>query len=412
MEHAKFNRPGLEMPAINRLFRLGCSESIPDSRVDRLRYWFRLFLLARWFRGSNRRWLAGVTEASVAAALLLIGVGLLTVSVTIAVMDPAVLRESTIYLALWGLMSLVLILVGLGWIIRLIWHVGVSAERRGAIAARANELEILNELRQRRADLPTVPRDPRPPVAGSTFGFRIVPSPRNLWGLIWATIFSVVSVALLSILVLICADSFGLQSQWVSQLGEISGSIAPDEISRLPERPWMAAALILLLTPACGWSIYHFFRQLLKLAGIGPTVIELSVYPLRPGQQVEGWISQSGRVRLKLFNVDLICQEEVTYNQGTDIRTETSIVYQAQLFRQRGLTLSAGKPFESPLQFEIPGSAMHSFKSTNNRIQWKIQVVAQAKNWPRLRRTFPITVHPVETDHDVETVRSRVPVVD
>ncbi|MEM7785050.1 MAG: hypothetical protein AAF623_16995, partial [Planctomycetota bacterium] len=52
--------------------------------------------------------------------------------------------------------------------------------------------------------------------------------------------------------------------------------------------------------------------------------------------------------------------------------------------------------FYSEFRMQIPAGAMHSFKSSNNRIQWKIIVVAQAKNWPRLNRNFTVLVHPAD----------------
>ncbi|MEL7499681.1 MAG: hypothetical protein AAFN77_18905 [Planctomycetota bacterium] len=354
--------------------------------------WFQAFLQGRWFRGSNRRWWAGIIEAGFAAALFLAGVTLLVVNLTLSIIDRSP-NDSTLYFVIYVLISITLISVGLAWIARLLWHVGVSAERRGAIAAQANELEILNELRQARDDLPTVPRDRRLPVAGQVFPFRMSPSPRNLWGLISSVLFSIIALCLCTILVLICAKSFGFGGTWVNQLEQLSERISPRKLP-IPSRPWPAVALLAALIPATGWSIYHFFRQLIKLAGIGPTSIELSNYPLLPGQTYQMFISQTGRVRLQVLDVDLICQEEVTYNQGTDIRTEKAIVFEQRLLRRRGVSLESGKPFETQIELQIPQAAMHSFSSTNNRVQWKIVITAKAKNWPRLRRTFTITVHP------------------
>lgn len=333
--------------------------------------------------------------------MLLTGTVLFSAFVTLAIIRSDIEgapQASRLYVGVQLAIATALIVIGLSWIARLIWHVGVSAERRGAIAMKAGELEILNELRKRRDDLPTIPRDRILPQPGRRLAFRIVPWARNVWGLVSSAIFSMIAVALLSILVLICTKSYFEQSTIVHQLGELSDQIAPAEISRIPERPWLAAALLLVFVPAAGWSIYHFFRQLIKLAGVGPTSIELSEYPLKPGRKSELFLSQTGRVRLQLLDVELICQENVTYNQGTDIRTESAIIFQQRLLRHRGATLSSGKPFEASLEFEIPATAMHSFKSTNNQVQWKIIVIAKAKNWPRLKRTFQILVFPNSRD--------------
>ena len=358
--------------------------------------WIRLLIEGNWLRGSNRQRLAGVAEALVAASFLLGGFVFLSISITLAIIHAQNGNVSIIdlHFILRVIIATFLILIGLGWIIRLLWHVGVSAERREAISAQADELEILRELRHRREDLPTVPRDRLVPQPGRTLPFRIVPLSRNVWGLVTAALLSTITVSLSSILVLICAKPWLTESALGSQFNELSEKIAEAKLATLPQQPWLAGGLLLVFIPAAGWSIFHFFRQLIKLAGVGPTSVELSKYPLTPGNSYKLFLSQTGRVRLQLFEVELICEEQVTYNQGTDIRTETAVVFSNRLMRQRGVSLTAGKAFETELEFELPASAMHSFNSTNNRVQWKIIVTAKAKKWPNLTRTFRILVFP------------------
>ena len=358
--------------------------------------WIQLLIQGNWFRGSNRRWWGGVTEALIAATFLLGGFVLLSASITLAIIHA---KDGTV--PIFGLhfilrvtIATFLILIGLGWIIRLLWHVGVSAERRKAIAAQASELEILSELRHGREDLPTVPRDRPLPQPGKVLPFRIVASPRNVWGLVSAAISSTISVSISSILVLIFLTPWITESYLGHQINELSESITPPELVGIPSQPWLAGGLLLVFLPVAGWSIYHFFRQLIKLTGIGLSSVELSNYPLKPGTSCKLFLSQTGRVRLQALNVELICEEQVTYNQGTDIRTEKAIVFSEQLLRQRGISLTSGNAFETELEFKVPASAMHSFKSNNNRIQWKIIVTAKAKKWPRLTRTFRILVFP------------------
>ena len=362
--------------------------------------WIQLLIQGNWFRGSNRRLWAGVTEAVVAATFLLGGFAFLSTSVTLAIIQSKDTTEPifNLYFILQVIIATFLILIGVIWIIRLLWHVGVSAERRGAITSQANELEILRELRHRREDLPTVPRDRLVPQPGQVLPFRIKPSPRNVWGLVFSALSSAIAVSVSSILLSIFAKPWFTQSTFVSQLNEFSEKIAPAELVGTPQYPWLAGGLLLVFVPAAGWSIYHFFRQLIKLAGIGPSSVELSNYPLRPGASCKLFFSQTGRFRLQLLEVELICEEQVTYNQGTDIRTETAVVFENRIFRQRGVALNAGRAFETELEFELPESAMHSFNSTNNRVQWKIIITAKPKNWPRLTRTFRILVFPNSLD--------------
>ena len=163
-----------------------------------MRRWFTILFRSRPFRGSNPQWWAGVAEAVFAAALFLAGIVLLVVSLTLAVLysTPRGLYISLNIFVLQITLSAALVGIGTYWIARLLWRVGVSAERRGAIATRANELELLNELRRNREDLPTVPRDHLPPKAGSVLPFGLTPSPRNVWGLFTSASFTIVLVIL------------------------------------------------------------------------------------------------------------------------------------------------------------------------------------------------------------------------
>lgn len=357
-----------------------------------MRRWFSNFRRGRPFSGSNRQWLAVVAEALFAAALLLSGVILLMAVLTLTAMVSTTESISPWSFGLQLFLAICLIGIGMYWIARLLWQVGVSAERRGAITTRASELDLVTELRQPREDLPTVPRDQMAPYSGQVLNYRLVPSPRNVWGLVTSAIFSIILVALVTILVLIVASAIqSARSDWLDSFKRLLES---NQLGDIPNRPWLAAALLVPIGLAAVWSIYLFFRQLLKLTGIGPTSIEISGYPLLPGQTYNVLLSQSGRVRLKLLDVSFICQEEVTFNQGTDIRTERTTVYEKRLFRRRGIAVHAGKPFTTEFELSVPDHAMHSFKSQNNRIQWKIVVTGQAKNWPRLRRNFAVSVHP------------------
>jgi len=326
-----------------------------------------------------------------AAVLLLIGVVVLVFGLTVAVLKstPDTFGVSIWIFSLQLVVATSLIGIGIFWITRLLWQVGVSAERRGALATRANDLELVKEIRQHREDLPTVPRDHYPPRVGRHHSFQLVPSPRNVWGLITAAAASIVLVALVTILILIVASAFDQVD--LSRFGEIEKRIGN---SRLNRQPWLGAALLIPICLAAGWAVFQFIRQLLKLTGIGITSIEVSGYPLRPGETYQVFLSQSARVRLKLLDVTLKCVEEATYNQGTDIRTEQAVVYESRLFRQRGMEIKNGEAFSTEFDLTIPDNAIHSFKSRNNRVQWKIEVTAQAKSWPRLSRNFAVSVHP------------------
>ncbi len=314
---------------------------------------------------------AAIAEAIVAGLIVLAGIVLLAATITLNVLlsTPGEMYISAGYLSLRIALAVAMIAIGCYYIIGLLWKVSVSRERREALVNRAGEIDLLNDFRRRRDDLPSVPVEP--PLQGTRFPFRLSSSSRDLWGLIISASMSVMLVAIASILV---PTAFAEAKQ------ASPGAIA------IIFSPLICLAAILFL--------YRFFRQLLKLTGIGPTIIELSHYPLHPGSTCRVRLFQPGRIGLKVVTAWLVCQEEATFDEGTDIRTETRDVYRERLFRKRSVSVSPDAAFDTEFEMKIPPNAMHSFKSANNRIRWKIIVQAEAKGWPRLNRTFRLSVYP------------------
>jgi hypothetical protein len=332
-----------------------------------------MFSGRRAFSRSNRQWWAAITEAVVAAALLLLGVAMLAIALTLAVLYST---PDRLYISVWSfalqlLLATMLIGIGAYRIIATLWKVGASAERRGAIANRASEFELFNEIGRPHYHFPSVPADPHPPRRGSRLKFRLQQSKTNLLGLIFWVMLSLVFLAAATTLILTANDSF-----WRGQLD------------------WWAGFVAVPIALAACWSAYNFVRQLLKLTAIGPSSIEVSDYPLIPGKTYQVCLLQPGRVRLKLIDVLLECQEEATYTQGTNHRTERRTVFQQRLLRRRGVVLRPDQPLEASFEIAIPLAAMHSFKSASNRITWKIVVLGQARGWPQLTRNFAILVLP------------------
>lgn len=130
--------------------------------------------------------------------------------------------------------------------------------------------------------------------------------------------------------------------------------------------------------------------------GVGPTHVEISKHPWRAGGEYEIWFSQSGKLTLKHFIVELVCEESVTYRQGTDTRTERCIVHRQPLFERRDFVIPDAAPLEEQVVCRIPATAMHSFEAPSNEIQWKIMVRADIVSWPNFERSFSIVVQPAE----------------
>ncbi len=142
--------------------------------------------------------------------------------------------------------------------------------------------------------------------------------------------------------------------------------------------------------------VWFAVRQLLITTGVGPTWVEISGHPLEPAGEYEVFLSQSGRLTLKSFRVLLVCEEQATYQQGTNSRTETCPVFQEEVFAREDFEIQHGAPLEVEARLHVPPGAMHSFKSKHNEIRWKLIVKADVRGWPNYQREFPLLVYPGE----------------
>jgi len=322
---------------------------------------------------SKRGWWAGVTIAVLASLLILVGVVWLAASVTLFTVSSG--GESSYmtvpFFILQLLLSVAMIGIGTYLVMISMWKVSASVERRGALLSQATEFELLKDLRGLREQMPTVPMNSIAPTPGMVLGYRLHASRRNLWGLVGAAAVFVVFVGLGAVLIIVTYNKVSLQ------LGDYSaGALAI---------PFLIAAI---------WSFGYFVKQLLKLTSIGPTVLEISDYPIVPGKEYQIQLSQSGRLRIQLLDVTLVCYEEATFKQGTNIRTEKKAVFSQRLFRRRGINVDTNSSFQTQFDLMVPEGAMHSFNSDSNRVQWKIEIYGQAKGFPRVRRSFELIVMP------------------
>ena len=159
----------------------------------------------------------------------------------------------------------------------------------------------------------------------------------------------------------------------------------PDWILTLISIPFAAAGIFLIV---------YFFRQLLLTAGIGPTLLEISDHPLYPGGEYKVFLSQSGRLTINCLSLALVCQEEATYRQGTNTRTESRQARREELLRRENFDVPAGMSFEAECALTVPDRTMHSFKSDHNKIDWKLVVEGDVAGWPEFKLAFSIVVYP------------------
>lgn len=152
--------------------------------------------------------------------------------------------------------------------------------------------------------------------------------------------------------------------------------------------------LLLPFLAAGGYLIYVASRQALTTWGMDPTIVEISEHPLVPGGRYELHVGQTGRYQVNWLTVSLACDEEATFQQGTNSRAHVQRVAEAELFRRGPFVIERGNPLAERVEFVVPAGAMHSFQSTHNAVKWKIVVRADLHNWPNFSREFAVVVCP------------------
>jgi hypothetical protein len=133
--------------------------------------------------------------------------------------------------------------------------------------------------------------------------------------------------------------------------------------------------------------------ELLRFARCGSSRLEVSAHPLLPGGAYELMLVQTGKMKIRRLEVQLICQEEATFSPGTDIRVAREIVYRDVLMRRDFLEIGPAAALEAACELRIPEGAMHSFVAEHNRVDWYILVRVRSASCGFDRR-FPVCVYP------------------
>jgi hypothetical protein len=92
--------------------------------------------------------------------------------------------------------------------------------------------------------------------------------------------------------------------------------------------------------------------------------------------------------------MSLELEEQATFRQGTDTRSEQIVVWQVVPARFQDVRPDADARFEARVSVEVPADAMHSFTSPHNAVRWKLVVRGVPERWPAFVRTFPVVVLP------------------
>ena len=334
---------------------------------------FRVWEKKRGHRQTGSPLVGGLGETLFFGVLFMLGSALLTRVVSSQLIHPT----PEIYWPGLGFWLMVLVLASFvvigGWgVFRTVLQLGASVERRSAMASRAAGLDIIRDALASPKEYPTIPRDAQLTNSpGVTLAFRLPVAQSSTWKLSFATLFSLVCIGLTSVLLVVAIDS------------HVRGN---------PE--WSLTVFLVPLLGVDVWAVVVFVRELWDHTRIGPTCVEISDHPLRPGQEYAIYLSQAGRLSLRALEMSLICQEEATYHQGTDIRREMRVVKEQTIFAREGVRAMPGAPLEIQEALRVPDNAMHSFQSAHNAVHWKLVVKGQPESGPAFVRSFPVVVYP------------------
>ena len=272
---------------------------------------------------------------------------------------------------LWSLLLLPasFIVIGGAGLIFALMHWGKSPEHLAAASQLAARLELFEETTAQARDYPHVPGDANLTNSpGTRLKYRLPINTMHGWKLLAAAA--------------VCLFWNGIVAVFV-----VMG------FRREPTDWWLLLFAAPFLIVGVG-MISYLIRQVLIATGLGPTHLEISDHPLLPGRHYDLFLSQTGRLMMNFLEVDLVCEEQATYRQGTDTRTEQCRVFQRRVFERRRFDIPQGMPFEQQCRIEIPAEAMHSFWSDHNEVQWKFIVGGEVEGWPKYQRSFPIIVFP------------------
>jgi hypothetical protein len=292
--------------------------------------------------------------------------------------DPAtavVVRGYSVWL--WSLLLLPVsfIVIGGTGLVYAVLGWGKSREHLAAVSQLGRRLELFEESTPLARDYPNVPRDANLTNSpGTRLKYRLPITTTQGWKLIAAAL---VALGWNAIAVFFLVKALSSASD--------SGAHAVNWRLLLFTLPFLAVGI---------GMIYFLIRQFLIATGLGPTHLEISDHPLLPGRFYDLFLSQAGRLTMNLLEIDLVCEEQATYRQGTDTRTEQRRVYAARVFERRKFDIPPGMPFEQQCRIEIPPGAMHSFQADHNAVQWRFVVRGEVTGWPKYERVFPIIVFP------------------
>jgi hypothetical protein len=335
---------------------------------------FRFLEKKRGRRRTGSNLLGSVGEAVFCGTLFLLGTLSLSALIANQVLQPDP-GSFALGVGRWLLIMVMasLVILGGGGLIWTVLRVGTSAERRNVMARQASDIDLMPEAPRPR-NYPTLPPyDGLTNSPGIELSYRLPPTQSPGWRLLATTIFTMVWNIVVCLLTVLAISSY------------VAGH--PD---------WFLTVFLAPFWAVSTWSIRYLLQLIWLHTGMGLTTVEISDLPLVGGQACQAVVAQHGHIAVKSLQLWLVCEEEATYSQGTDIRTESRVVVEQMIFERGNFRIEPAVPFQHTTSVAIPAMAMHSFHTQHNSIRWKLVVRGEATGWPVFERGFPIVIYPGE----------------
>ncbi len=342
---------------------------------------FRLWEKKRGDRRTGSEFVGGLGEALFFGVLFLLG----ALSLAYLVVSRVVTATPQLYQPGFGFWLMVLVMVsftllGGSGVIYTVLQVGTSAERRSAMARRAADINPLSDALPSEREFPTVPRDANLTNSpGVRLAYRLPVTHSGPWILFAATAFFLIWNSITAAIVMVAIKS------------HVAGR--PD---------WFLSIFVVPFVIIGVWATFYFAQQMLLHTGIGPTNVEISEHPLLPGHSYQLFLSQAGRLHMRSLELLLVCEEETTFLQGTDIRTERCCVFSETVFVAEDFKIEPSNAFQRECELQVPTGVMHSFRAKHNAVHWMLVARGQAKSWPAFERNFPVIVYSAECAQEGE----------
>ncbi len=267
-----------------------------------------------------------------------------------------------------------LALIGGAGLVRVVRAWGKSEERRAASGRLAEILDPLAHPAPTAPGYPAVPSwDDLVNSPGTILRYRLpIESPEN-WTLVGFGLFAVLWNAVLIVLAVGAGlDLLGGRIDW-----------------------WLFVLLVPFLGVGVAGAVL-FIRSLFLATVVGPTQVEISDHPLVPGGRYDVLLAQGGTGTFRQLEMWLELEEQATFRQGTDTRTERVTVWHKPLLQCTDVSPAPDSRFEAWATVDVPGDAMHSFASAHNAVRWRLVVRGATDRRPDFSRVFPVVVFPPE----------------